>query len=80
MLCVQATGKKKTAKQESSTDALPPAQALLLVGDVGLDKFRSGQQYLKQNKGLTLGFRPGFDNLSPLADIIQQQQQAAKNK
>lgn len=79
---MQATGKKKTAKPQSNTEGLSPAQALLLVGDVGLEKYRSGLQYIMEQKGLRMVLRAGsgFGNLSTLASIIEQQQQAAKNK
>lgn len=78
---MQATGKKKSVIQGSSGAELPPAQALLLVGDVGLDKYRNGAQYIKEQKGLRFGEGSvGFGNLSPVATIIEMQQRAAKKK
>ena len=73
---MQATGKKKTPKQEGISDAMSPAQALVVVGDVGLDKYRSATQYIEEQKqkGLRVGLGSvGFGNLSPLAAIIEQQ-------
>lgn len=66
----QATGRKKTTAKEEKTksDSEPVAQGLVLVGDVGFEKYKTASEYLKakkqSNQGRFSEASVGFGNLS----------------
>ncbi len=79
---VQATGKRASAKKSGKPE--PIAQGLVLVGDIGFEKYKSASDYLKARKASSQGrfseASVGFGNLSAIAGILEQQQQAAQSR
>lgn len=77
-----ATGRKKTAakkKSKKGDSAESVGQGLVLVGDIGFEKYKTASDYLKAKKQLNEGrfseASVGFGNLSAIASILEQQQQ-----
>ncbi len=77
----QATGRKKTAakeKNKKSDSAESVGQGLVLVGDIGFEKYKTASGYLKAKKQSNHGrfseASVGFGNLSAIAIILEQQQ------
>ena len=76
---MQTSGRKADVKEDSSI-VQPAAKAVVLVGDVGFEQYKSASKYMKTRKkpGHTREFGEasvGFGNLSPLASIVDEQQQ-----
>ncbi|KAL0046084.1 hypothetical protein WJX82_001939 [Trebouxia sp. C0006] len=76
-----ATGRKKTAakdKNKKSNSAESVGQGLVLVGDIGFEKYKTASDYLKakkqSNQGRFSEASVGFGNLSAIASILEQQQ------
>ena len=86
---LQATGKKKSGKHSSSGSSSSSSEQLagkgmLLVGDVGIDSFRSVRHYLsfeaktRATRKTQTGYAIGFDNIASHAAILEQQQQSRR--
>lgn len=78
---MQATGRKKTAakdKNKKSNSAESVGQGLVLVGDIGFEKYKTASDFLKakkqSNQGRFSEASVGFGNLSAIASILEQQQ------
>ena len=75
---MQASGRKAAVKEDSSK-LQPAAKAMVLVGDVGFEQYRSASEYRKNKKKLGQArfgeASVGFGNLSPLVDVIEKQRQ-----
>lgn len=73
---MQASGRKAAVTEDSST-LQPAAKALVLVGDVGFEQYRSASEYRKilQKPGQARFGEAsvGFGNLSPLVDVVEKQ-------
>lgn len=77
---MQASGNKSTSVKEDSRAEWPAAKAMLLVGDLGIEQYKSASEYMKNRKkpGHTRESEEtsvGFGNLSPLVGVIEEQQQ-----
>ena len=75
----QASGSKSDVKKHLTAE-WPAAEAVVLVGDVGFEQYKSASEYFKSKKkpGHAHEFNEasvGFGNLSPLISIIEEQQQ-----
>ena len=76
---MQASGRPAAVKENSKAE-WPAAKAVVLVGDVGFEQYKSASEYFKSKKkpGHAHEFNEasvGFGNLSPLISIIEEQQQ-----
>ncbi len=78
---MQATGRKKTAakeKNKKSDSAESVGQGLVLVGDIGFEKYKTASDFLKakkqSNQGRFSEASVGFGNCSAIASILEQQQ------
>ncbi|DBA98759.1 TPA: hypothetical protein ACH3X1_014530 [Trebouxia sp. C0004] len=77
-----ATGRKKTAakeKNKKTNSAESVGQGLVLVGDIGFEKYKTAFDYLKakkqSNQGRFSEASVGFGNLSAIASVLEQQKQ-----
>ena len=76
---MQASGRPAAVKENSKAE-WPAAKAVVLVGDVGFEQYKSASEYSKSKKkpGHAREFGEasvGFGNLSPLVGVIEQQHQ-----
>ena len=75
----QASGTRSAVKNDSRAE-WPAAEAVVLVGDIGFEQYKSASEYLKSKQkpghAHELGEASvGYGNLSPLVGIIEEQQQ-----
>ena len=73
---MQASGRKAATKEDSSKIRLA-AKAVVLVGDMGFEQYKTAAEYMQSKKeaGENAGsIGPvGFGNLSPLVSIVEEQ-------
>lgn len=73
---MQASGRKVADEEDSSTPQLA-AKALMLVGDMGFEQYRSATEYrknkLKAGQPIFEAVSAGFGNVALLVDILEKQ-------
>lgn len=76
---MQANGRTAAVKKDSNAE-WPAAKAVVLMGDVGFEKYRNASDFRKSMKtpGHARQFGEAsvaFRNLSPLVGLMEEQQQ-----